>query len=348
MATKTAKELHQVIQRILTTAGADKENAELVAEHLVRANLSGVDTHGAWHVGGYVDAIKDGSIVPTAKPEIIKDDGNYALVSGNWTFGQVTAKFAMEHAIEAAKSHKMALVGVVQTHHIGRLGHYPEMAARAGMISMVWAGGYGEIAPATVPYGGRKPLLHTNPISMGFPAAEGTPVMFDFATTPISGVKVNNAKRRGESLPPGCIVDKDGRDSTNPNDFFEGGGHKPFGGHKGYALMMAAEYLGRIFTGSSSYADEKRAGPIMRHQGCTMMVMKADLFQSREAYQKSAEEMQDRAHAIPPAPGFDEVLMPGDPEARTRATRERDGIPIEDAIWQQIVECAAELGIKDV
>jgi len=346
MPTKTSSELHQIVERILIAAGADKENAAIVAEHLVRANLSGVDTHGVWHVGGYVGAIKDGSIVPTAKPELIQQDGNYTLVSGNWTFGQVTAQFAMQHAIESAKSHNMALVGIVQTHHIGRLGHYSEMAASAGMISMTWAGGYGEVAPATVPYGGRQRLLHTNPISMGFPAAEGVPVMFDFATTPISGVKVDNAKRRGEALPPGCIVDKDGRDSTNPNDFFEGGGHKPFGAHKGYALMMAAEYLGRIFTGSSVYADEKRGGPVMRHQGVTMVVMKADLFQNRGAYQRSAEEMQKRTRAIPPAPGFDEVLMPGDPEVRSRAARERDGIPMEDAIWQQIVDCAAGLGIE--
>ena len=143
-------------------------------------------------------------------------------------------------------------------------------------------------------------------------------------------------------------MDKDGRPSTDPNDFFDGGGHLPFGGHKGYALMMAAEYLGRVFTGSSAYADEKRGGPSMRHQGVTLTVIKADLFQDREAYQRAAEEMQQRTQAIPPAAGFDEVLMPGDPEARTRSVRERDGIPIEAEIWQNILGCAAELGIEDL
>jgi len=299
-------------------------------------------------VPGYVEAIRDESLLPTAKPAVIQENGNCALVSGNWTFGQVAARYATQRAIEMAGSHNMAVVGIVQTHHIGRLGHYPEMAARAGMIAMVWVGGLSEVAPATMPYGGRERLLHTNPISIGFPVGDESPVMFDFATSSISGVKVDNAKRRGESLPPGCIVDKDGRPSTNPGDFFEGGGHVPFGGHKGYALMMAAEYLGRIFTGSAAYVDERRGGQILRHQGATLVVIKADLFQDRQTFQQSAEEMQQRTRAIPPAPGFEEVLVPGDPEARTRVARERDGIPIENEIWKNIVDCAAELGIDDL
>jgi len=165
--------------------------------------------------GGYVDAIKKGEIAPSAKPEIIKQSGSSMMVSGNWTFGQVAAQFATERTIDLAREHGIAVTGLVQVHHIGRLGHYPEMAARAGMISMVWAGGYGEVKPAATPYGDRERWLHTNPISMGFPSGGETPTMFDFATTTISGVKVDNARRRGEPLPAGCIVDSDGRPTTD-------------------------------------------------------------------------------------------------------------------------------------
>ena len=327
-------------------AGAEDRNAEDVAEHLVMSNLSGVDTHGVWHVLGYVTAIKAREILPAARPEILKETATSAQVSGHWTFGQVTAKYAMELAIEKAKEQNVAVVGLVQTHHIGRLGHYVELAAAEGMVSMVWAGGYSEEEPVAAPYGGRARVLHTNPISIGFPADEESPMMFDWATTALSGVKVINAQRRGEPLPANCVVDKDGNPTTDPNDFFEGGSYLPFGAHKGYTLMMAAEFLGRIFTGSDEFVEVGRGGPIMRHQGVTMIAFKADLFRPFADYAKQADEMERRVRAVQPAPGFKEVLAPGDMESRTRATRRREGIPIADDIWQSVIEAAESVGVE--
>lgn len=200
------------------------------------------------------------------------------------------------------------------------------------MISMIWAGGFGEVQPAATPFGGRERWLHTNPISMGFPAGEEPNTVFDFATTTTSGVKVVNAQKRGEPVPAGCIVDCDGLPTTNAEDFFNGGGHLPFGGHKGYALMMGAEFLGRIFGGSDAYVEPDRGGPVLSHQGVTMILMKADLFQNLTDYQHRADELQQRTRAIAPATGFDEVLVPGDPELRNRELRQREGIPIHEDI----------------
>jgi LDH2 family malate/lactate/ureidoglycolate dehydrogenase len=230
----------------------------------------------------------------------------------------------------------MAAVGLVQCHHIGRLGYYSELAARAGLVVQVWAGGYAEEAPVTVPFGGRQRLLHTNPISMAFPSASGRPLMFDFATTALSGVKVEDARRHGEALPAGAIVDRDGNYSTDPNDFFAGGAYVPFGGHKGYAFNMAAEYYGRVLTGSNAYADPLRGGPIMRSQGVTIILMRDDLFSSRAEFEQRADEMGSRTRAVAPAPGFASVLVPGDPEWNTRQKRQAEGIPIEDAILEEI------------
>ena len=348
MIVKPADELHELVTKILSTAGADKRNAHAVAEHLVLANLSGVDTHGVWQLPGYVEAIRDEYLLPTAWPVIVRDTTNTAIVSGNWTFGQTAARYATQVAIEKAKSQNVAVVALVESHHIGRLGHYPEMAAAEGLISMVWAGGFSEEAPVVAPFGGRKPLLHTNPIAMGFPAGDEPPMVFDFATSALSGVKVVNAHRRNEKLPPGCIVDNEGNPSTNPGDFFEGGAQVPFGTHKGYALMMAAEFLGRIFCASDDLADPARGGPILRHQGTSLIVFKADLFQQFADYARRADEFQQRTRAIPPAPGFQDVLVPGDPEVRTRAARKREGIPIHDDVWRSIREAAASVGIKDI
>lgn len=346
MINKTATELHALVEEIFLAAGANNRNAEEVAAHLVSANLSGVDTHGVWHVKSYVEAIQAMDILADTEPETLEETPTHALITGNWTFGQVTAKYAMETAIQKAQDQNVAVAGLVQLHHIGRLGHYVEMAAAEGMIGMVWAGGFGEEQPATVPYGGRKPVLHTNPIAIGFPGGDESPMMFDWATTAVSGVKVVNAQRAGEALPPDAIVDKDGNPTTDPNDFFDGGGHLPFGAHKGYALMMTAEFLGRIFTGSDTYVEADRAGPIMRHQGVTMMAIKADLFQPIADFTRRADELERRVRAIPHAPGFREVLAPGDLEARTRETRLHDGIPIKDDVWQSIADAAALVGVE--
>ena len=346
MIIKSEKELHGLVKSILLAAGADEQNAQEVADHLVRSNLSGVDTHGIWPLPIYVAGIKDDEIRPAAKPSIMQETATSALVTGNWTFGHVAAKYAMELAISKAQSQNVAVVGIVQMHHIGRLGHYVEMAAAEKMVGMVWAGGYSEEAPASVPYGGSRRVLHTNPISIGMPAGEESAMMFDWATTALSGVKVDNAYHRGEPLPPNAIVDKDGVPTTNAADFFDGGGHLPFGGHKGYTLMMTTEFLGRIFTGSDSYVHAQRAGAIMRHQGVTMIAFKADLFQPFADYAARADEMEQRVRAIPPAPGFDEVLAPGDMEARNREQRRRDGIPIADDIWENFTKAAASVGVN--
>ena len=346
MVTKQARELRQIVLDILGAAGASDVNAAEVAEHLVIADMSGVVTHGVTQLSGYVDAIRADQLLPRARPETLKELDGGALVTGNWTFGQVAAKYATELGIKKAGAAGVALASVVQSHHIGRLGHYVEMAAAESMVSLVCAGGFGAIDPQTVPYGGRTRVLHTNPIAMGFPVAGAPPMMFDFATTALSGVKVVNAQKRGETLPPGSIVDAEGNPTTDPQAFFDGGAHVPFGAHKGYALMMAAEFLGRIFSGSDDFAEEARGGDIMRHQGVTMLFARADLFRDMDTYLGGAERLVDQVHAAEPAPGFSEVLAPGDLEARTRLQRDRDGIPLHDDVWQDLVDSAASLGLE--
>ena len=345
MVIKTAEDLRALVNQILLAAGASQRNASGVADHLVAANLAGVDTHGIHHLGGYVKMIKDGVLAPTADPEVVKEGPTSALLRGNWGFGHVTARDAMEVAINKAEEHGVAVTAIVETTHIGRLGYYVEMAAERQMIGMVWAGGYGAEAPVAVPYGGRSAVLHTNPISIGFPAGKDSPMMFDYATTAIAGTKIDLARSRGQELPPNSVVDKDGNPTTDTAEYFDGGAHLPFGLHKGYGLMMAAEFFGRILTGSDDYAETERGGPIMRHQGVTLVAIRAHLFQPLEGYTTRAEQMQERVRAIPPAPGFKAVLVPGDMESTARAARQRDGIPILDDVWERLVETANSVGV---
>ncbi|MCL5073283.1 MAG: Ldh family oxidoreductase, partial [Actinobacteria bacterium] len=340
MIVKTSKELYMIVKKIILTVGADERNANRLAEALVLSDLSGVDTHGVCKLSGYVNLIKSGLLIPTEWPETINETEISALIKGNWTFGQTTAKYAMEKAIEKAQKNNIFIVSGVQTMHTGRVGEYVEMASNKKMISMMWSGGLSEEVPVAVPYGGSKPILHANPFAMGFPAGKESPVIIDFATTACSATKIRFAKANKQKLPQDYIVDKYGNPTCNPDDYYNGGALLPFGGHKGYALMLANEFLGRIFSSADSYIENNRGGNIFRHAGFTMIVFRADLFQSFKGYANRIDELRKRVTSVPPAAGFKEVLIPGDLERRYREERIKNGIPISEYVWQSIIDLA--------
>jgi uncharacterized oxidoreductase len=335
-----AAELQAIAIEILTLSGASSANAGCVAAHLVSANLAGVDTHGVWQLPGYVAAIKRGELLPQATPAVLLDQPAAVLVSGNWGFGQVAAVEATELLTRKARASGLAIVSIVQSHHIGRLGEYAERTAREGLISIICASGLGEEKADVVPYGGSTPIFGTNPLAIGLPA-EQSAIVIDFATSATSGVKIIEAIRKSALLPPGVIVDRTGAPTTDPQQVRAGGGQVPFGGHKGYSLMFAVEILGRIFAGANAYVQSPMGGVPFSHQGVTMIALKADLFQPLESYHTRASELRNRIRAVPPAPGFAEVSVPGDPERRARAVREREGIPIPDDLWQNLLGLAA-------
>lgn len=336
MIRKTREEVTNLIKKIFEKRNIKESHIDILAEHLISANLNGVDTHGIFKIPKYLQQIKDKELLPNNEPEIIKETETTALISGNWTFGQITAKIAMETAIKKAKKNGISISGIVKANHIGRLGYYSEMASNAGMIALIMGGGFSEETANAAPFGGKKAVLCTNPISMGFPAKNETPVIIDFATTKIAGNKVGLARENNKKIPLGNIIDKNGNDTTDPDDFFDGGALLPFGKHKGYALMLAAEFLGRILTGSDLYAENNKGGEIYGNSGATMIVFKADVFRPYEDFLNEIDEMEQRVKDVPPASNFNEVLVPGDIEKRTRYEREEKGIPVSKKLWDRL------------
>ena len=343
--TKQPEELRQVITQVLKAAGGVEEKARIVADHLTDADQCGVQTHGLLTMPSYLQEIADGKLLPESAPEVISDEGNRATVTGNWGFGQCSADFAVRLAIDKARQHGLALVGLVRCNHIGRLGHYAEMAASAGMISQIFGSGYSMTGARAAAYGGRDRVLDTNPICIGVPSGQRPPFILDFATTHGSGAKVVNAYRRGEQLPLGVIADRDGKPTTNPADFMDGGGTlSSFGGHKGSGIMLAVELLGRVLTGADSHAVEGEGAYLMGHQGVSFIVMRADALSPLTDFRSRVDDTLDRITGSNPADGFDEVLYPGLKEATTRAQCERDGIPIPQDLWDLFAESARTVG----
>ena len=344
MPTKTADELYQLTREVLLAAGASESNAGRVAEALVSSHLAGHDSHGVQHLPRYVENVRAGQLQPAAQPVTVQETACSALVRGNWTFGHVSAEFAMRLALEKSAVENVSIVTLVEVNHIGRLGEYGEMAAADNQVGLVVAGGAGAIQPAAVPFGGSRPVLHTNPVAMGFPAGE-SPMIVDFATTATSGSKVLIAAAKGEPVPPDCIVDRDGNPTTDPTAIVNGGSHLPFGGHKGFGIMLAVELLGRVLAGADTYAIPGRSEEVSLHRGVTMIAINPAGFQPFGDYLATASEMMDRVRTVPAAAGVESVLAPGDPEELARQDRQANGISIPEATWGRLMDLAGSLGL---
>jgi uncharacterized oxidoreductase len=338
--------LRAVGRAVFQAIGAPEHVARRVGDALVDANLVGHDSHGVIRIPQYVAAVNDGEVVPNAEPTIVRESTVSALIDGGWGFGQVTAETATREAIRRAKEHGLAAVSAVRCNHIGRVGEYPEMAAREGLVAFVTAGGFGGRGGRAAPFGGKEGLLGTNPLSFGFPSHGELAMLVDFATTAVAAGKIQVARAKGTPLPPGSILDKDGNPTTNAEDFYQGGVMLPFGGHKGYALAMVVELLGRVMSGADDFAEGGRGGAVYGHSGSLVVAIDPGIFRDRAAFERGVDETLAKVKAVPPAPGFDEVLVPGEPEHRTRQQRLREGIYVEDATVDEIRKTGAKLGLK--
>lgn len=337
-----AAELTALTSRIFAAAGAPEDVADAVAEELVGANLAGHDSHGVIRVTEYLAAIAAGRIAPAARPRIVDERGATAMVSGEWGFGQVSGRVAADLAADLAEAHGVAAVALVRCNHLGRLGSWMERIAGRGCVGMMWVGGIGGPHQA-VPYGGARSAYGANPLAAGFPTGAGD-VVVDFATTAVAGGKVLVAHDRGEHLPPGSIVDALGKPTTDPQAFVDGGALLPFGGHKGYALAVLVELLGQALTGADATGDETTDGPFAR-SGALLVAIDAGAFRPRAESVKRAGEIAARIRATPPAPGFDGVKLPGDPEVEARQARLGAGIRVPTKTWRGILEAAERLGV---
>lgn len=344
MANRSAAELRRITEAIFQAAGAPADLAAEMGEALVGANLAGHDSHGVIRIPAYLGMIKEGQLDPKARPEIVKETATTALVDGKWAFGHVAAKYATNVAIKKAKEFGTAAVSIVRCNHIGRLGQWASQAAAEDVIALVVVGGSGGSSRmgtgTAAPFGGAERALSTNPIAIGVPGGHETPDMLvDFATTVVAEGKLQVARAKGAPVPPGAILDKHGNPTTNANDFYDGGMMLPFAGHKGYALSMFVEMLGGALSPGDEYNGEGRRG------AAVIWAVDAFAFRSRDSYEQNADFVLQRIKRVKPAPGFDEVLLPGEPEARSAEARLKEGIPIADTTWEQIVAGARELGV---
>jgi len=345
MPTESADRLLVIAKALFVGAGASDEEATVIARHLVDSNLAGHDSHGIIRCSSYIQRIKDGHIIPGAPIEIEKEMGGTTHINGNWGFGYMSTEFAMDLTIEKAKKFGVAATTVYQQSHVGRLTDYPLVAAKQGMICMMTADS-GRSNKKVAPFGGREPRVGTNPMCIAMPSNLDGPFFFDFATSAGAGGKLEIAISRGEQVPEGWLIDRDGNPTTDPKSLKAGGAILPMGGtegYKGFALAAMVELLSGVLPGLGFGIEPTGRS----NDGVFISCFNVDAFRDLETYKKEVTEFAEYLTSTPPRPGFERVYYPGEPEHIKTQRQLKEGIFVEDATWEKLTKLAVEFGIAE-
>jgi hydroxycarboxylate dehydrogenase B len=334
--------LREITQQIFQAAGAPDDVATIVAESLVEADLTGHDSHGVIRIVEYLNQIRAGHLDPKAKPEVVRETLTTLLVDGHWTFGQVTAQWTMNQLIAKAAQYDLGAGGIYRCGHIGRVGGYTAMAAARGFLSMAFVNG-GGTRPRVAPFGGIRPVFGTNPLAAAVPGEGQAPIVLDFSTAVVASGKIRIAREKGEELPEGWILNREGQPSRRPQDYYDGGMLLPMAGYKGYALGLLAEVLGGLVTGAGTPILPKSGYQV--GNGVFFIALSIAAFRPLAEFAREVGELSETLKATPPLAEGGEVLLPGEPEQRMKARRLADGIDISDEIWQKTVEAARGVGV---
>ncbi|MDO8456142.1 MAG: malate/lactate/ureidoglycolate dehydrogenase [Burkholderiaceae bacterium] len=334
---------------IFIASGSSAEEAEKVAANLVMANLSGHDSHGVGMLPRYVDAVLEGGLKPNASVQTVLDIGSMLTLNGQRGYGQVIGEQAMALGMARAKAHGSCIMALAQAHHLGRIGHFAEMAVAQGLVSLHFVNVMSR--PVVAPWGGADGRYGTNPCCIGIPLKDRPPFVLDFATSRVAQGKMRVAYNQGREVQPGLLMDEHGHPTTNPgvvvvpqaNGLF--GALMPFGEHKGYGLAVACELLGGALTGGGTWHQASVQGRAVINSMLTILIDPAKLG-TQTALETEALAFVDWLRQSPPAEGFEGVQIAGEPERKARLQRERDGIEIDIHTWQEIVEAAGKVGVK--
>ena len=334
-----ATELKQTVHELFTLLGATEDEVQRLQDHLVGSNLVGHDSHGVRVIPDYVHMIRGGDIVLGADLEIVTESPTHAVLDGNWGVGQLMGWRAAQLAIEKAKQGALSAVSLRSCSHIGRLGEYTQMIADQGLVGFVTVNGHGG-AQGVAPWGGLERRLSVNPMSYAVPASDGV-LMIDISPTVVAAGKVAVKALRGEPVPEGWIVDSEGRSTTDANALNgpPPGSLIPVGGHKGFALGLIVDILsGALSGGGCSRSDADRWG-----NATFILAINPEAFVGQQQFETEVREFLDYVKSSRPAPGFTEVLIPGEPENREKERRMKEGIFVEDRTWDTITEIRDEL-----
>jgi uncharacterized oxidoreductase len=349
MPSFTPQALHALTSLIVGRMGSSPEETDEVADHLVRANLSGHDSHGVGMLPAYVRLLQDGLLVPNQTPHTVLDAGALLVIDARRGFGQRMAAEAVRRAIARARETGACVLALRNSSHVGRIGTYAEQATRAGMAFTAFVN-VADGRDVQAPWACAEPRLGTNPFCTAVPGPagdnDGPALLLDMATTTIAAGKARVAYNKGVPVPDGCLIDANGQPTDDPAGFIRDhtGAMLSFGRHKGSGLAVMCEIMAGAI-GGGQRVDQPTQGGILN----SMLATVIDLSRLGDpgAIVQNIEATKAHIRSSRIAPGFDEVLLPGEPERRAARQRAAMGIEVDATTWHDIREAAGKLGISE-
>jgi L-2-hydroxycarboxylate dehydrogenase (NAD+) len=331
------------------------DDAVLAADVLAYSDEHGIDSHGIARLKTYYDLLKIDRINPNPVISIVREKASVATIDGDNGLGLVVGPKCMEIAMKKAHEHGSGWISVRNTNHYGAAGYYPVMALKQDLIGLSMTNTTAGVAP----FLGAEKMLGTNPIAIAFPGFNEPPVLIDFASSTVSYGKVEIANRKGEPVPLGWCLDKNGEATNNPADMINGGALLPLGsdvngsGHKGYCLASMVDILTAVLSGANwgpfaiPFAIhvaplEKQVGKGIGH---FFGAFDIDGFRDKTEFKKEIDEWIHTMRSTRPQPGAEAVLIPGDPERIAYQQRKVDGIPVNKEVVKSLRIIAEETGI---
>jgi LDH2 family malate/lactate/ureidoglycolate dehydrogenase len=327
--------------------GVPGDEAEIVADLLTRADLRGVETHGVTRLPIYIQRLQKGYVRKEAQITVVKEKGPTAFLNAQGSMGHLSAFRGMEKAIQKAEEHGIGWVSVKDSGHFGVAGLFPMMALKKDFIGYIVSNS----APMMFPWGGKQRIVGNNPLAYAFPADKCQPVVLDFSLSVVSSGKLILCRKKGETIPLGWAVDKEGVPTEDPYEGYEGGGSlAPVGGHKGYGLVLAHEMLTAVLTGGKWTKNIKslyEEDPSRIQGTChSFMAIDPDCYIGREEFKKNMGAYIRSIKGSAKAKGTAEILVPGEPEHRTEMKFLKEGIPLPPNTVKELTTLAETLKIS--
>ena len=343
MPTLPPHALKSLTHLIARRMGSDEAEAAQVADHLVRANLAGHDSHGVGMLPTYVRLLHEGLLVPNQTANTVLDAGALLVIDARRGYGQRMAADAVRRAIARAKEVGACVLAFRNSSHIGRIGTYAELAASEGCAFTAFVN-VADHHDVQATWGAAEPRLGTNPFCAAVPGPDGPAVMLDMATTTIAAGKARVAYNKGVAVADGCLIDAAGNPTNDPAGFIRDhtGALRAFGTHKGSGLAVMCEIMASAIAGGQGAFHDAKGGVLN-----SMLATLIDLSRLGDPAAIAADIQAVKTHvkSARPAPGFEEVLTPGEPEKRNTAQRGEHGIEVDDVTWRDIRAAAETLGI---
>jgi len=346
-----AADLQRLVRDIFTAADCPLAEAERIALYLVKANLAGHDSHGVVRVQRYIQMKAEGLIHGGREAKVVVSTPVLAVVDGQFGFGQTVAPRAVEIGVEKCKAMGLAAVALRNAGHIGRVADWAEMAAQQGLVSVHFVNAAGSVLVA--PFGSVERRFSTAPYCVGVPVSGREPVVLDFATSLVAEGKVLVASQGGKPIPKDALIGPDGRPSddamllygdyraSGKRDIKQGqGALRTFGEHKGSGLALMCELLGGALTGNSCATPGRPCA-----NGMLSIYIDPQRLDPDGMFPPEVVRYVDFVKAAKPAPPASETLLPGEPEARTRAQRLAQGVPLPRETWDLLLQSARSVGL---